>query len=236
MDIEKDFTWVKHHLILVAVLLLAVFAGVWGVQGIIDKHDQAKDLQFHEELAAARQDTKQALAAAASHDAEIEQREESRDALVKSLVAQVSLRDAQLQDALKKNATLTAQQAAAKLVEQYNAQPTQAQAQGDNVLVDLPLTRQIVGTKDSLTACQGDLTDTQKLLTQEQGRTADLKTQVSDRDKVITAKDTELGKQKKADGEDKKVAVDNEKKKRKWYALAGAAIVTGIRIYFTGKP
>jgi hypothetical protein len=236
MDIEKDFTWVKHHLILVGVLLLAVFAGVWGVQGIIDKHDQAKDLQFHEELAAARQDTKQALTTMASHDAEIEQREAARDALVKSLIAQVSLRDAQLQDVLKKNAALTAQQAAARLIEQYNALPTQAQAQGDSVLVDLPLTRQIVSTKDSLTACQGNLKDTQVLLGQEQARTADLKTQVADRDKTITAKDVELGKQKQADGEDKKIAVNNEKKKHKWYAFAGMAIIEVVRVYFTGKP
>jgi hypothetical protein len=235
VDIQKDFSWLQHHLILVAVLLAAVAGGVWGVQSIIEKHDLAAQLRAHEDLAAVVEQVKSLEQKQATDDAAAQVREAQANALIQTLVAQVNARDKALDDQIRRNGTLTAQQAAARLVEQYKAQPGAAQAQGDNVLVDLPLTRQIVSTFDSLQTCKADLVDTQSQLTAEKGKNADQQSQISDRDKVIAAKDVELLKQKKADDEDKKVAVDKEKKKHKWYALAGAAIVTGIKIYFSGK-
>lgn len=235
-DTEKTVSFLTHHLILTAVLVIALFTGIFGVQHLIDQHDAVERQRAHEDLAAVVQQVKVLQDKQAADDAATAQREAVRDAIIKDLIAQASARDKALEEQIKKNATLTAQQAAARMVQEYNAPPTAAQAQGDSVLVDLPLSRQIVSTFDSFQTCKADLNGAQQQIEQQKGSIADLKTQVSDRDKTITGKDTELAKQKKADDDDKKIAVNNEKKKHKWYAIAGMAIVEGIRIYFTGKP
>jgi hypothetical protein len=234
--IKKDISFLAHHLILTAVIVLVLFGGVWGVQNIIEKHDAAKAVQSQQALAAVVDQVKRLEQTQAQHDAEVAQRDAARDAREAQLIAAISSRDKALDDLIKKNATLTAQQAAARLTEQYKAAPGEVTANGDTVIADLPIARQFVDSFDSLQTCKANLTDANTQVAVEQSRVADLRTQVSDRDKTIDSKNDELKKQIKADADDKKLAVDKEKKKHKWYAMGGILLIEGIRIYFTGKP
>jgi len=233
--VKKDLSWLANHLILVGVLVAVLFFGVWEVQSLIEKHDEKKAQQANIALQVVVDQVKKLEDHQAQNDVAVAQREAARDALIQSLVATINARDKALADQIKKNATLTAQQAAARLSDQYKAQPGEVVANGDTVVADLPLARSFVNTFDQLTACTSNYVDTQKQLSAEQARTSDLKTQISDRDATIKGKDDELVKQKTADAADKKVAVDKEKKKHKWYALGGIGLFEMAKFYFSGK-
>lgn len=236
VTVKKDLSFLIHHLILTGVLVTALFLGVWGIQNLIEKHDEKNAQRSATELAVVVDQVKRLETTQAQHDTEVAQREAARDTLINTLLATISARDKALDDQLKKNATLTAQQAAARLADQYKAAPGEIVASGDTVMADLPISRQFVNTFDQFTGCKADYLDTQKQLVAEQGRTADLKTQVADRDATITGKNTELEKQKKADDEALRVAVDKEKKKHKWYLVGGVVIAEIAKFYLTGKP
>jgi len=236
VTVKKDISFLMHHLILTAVIVGVLFCGVWGVQNLIEKHDAKKAQESQQALAAVVDQVKRLEQTQAQHDAETAQRDAARDAREAQLISAISFRDKALDDLIKKNATLTAQQAAARLTEQYKAAPGEITANGDTVVSDLPISRQFVNTFDSLTTCKSDLTDAKTQTAIEQARVADLRTEVSDRDKTIAGKDEVLQKQIKADADEKKLAVDKEKKKHKWYAVGGILLVEGIKFYFTGKP
>src|SRR6266566_2768056 len=92
--IKKDLSWLAHHLILTGILVAVLFGGVWGVQNLIEKHDEKKAQQAHEELAVVVDQVKRLETTQAQHDAESAQREAVRDALLQSLVATIQKRDA----------------------------------------------------------------------------------------------------------------------------------------------
>ncbi len=193
--VKKELSWIAHHLILVGILLVTLFLGVYGVETLIEKHDEKKAQQANVALQVVVDQVKKLEDHQAQNDAAVAQREAARDVLIQSLVATIARRDAALDQQIKKNATLTAQQAAARLSDQYKAQPGEITANGDTVIADLPLARSFVNTFDQLAACTANYSDTQKQLATEQARTADLKTQVVDRDNTIKGKDEELVKQ-----------------------------------------
>ena len=234
--VKKDVSYLTHHLILTGVIASLLALGTWGIQSLVRAAHREAAQQSAQELQLVVQQVKALQDKQTADDAAAAQREAARDALLKDLIAQAAARDAALEAQIKKNETLTAQQAAARISDQYKANIGEVTAQGNNVLVDLPISRDIVTTFDSFQVCKADLSDANKQIDTQKGSIVDLKTQVSDRDKTIAGKDTELDKQKKADADDKRVAVDNEKKKHKWYAVAAIVLVEGIRIYFTHKP
>jgi len=231
--VKKELSWIAHHLILVGVLIGVLFLGVWEVESLIEKHDEKKAQQANIALQVVVDQVKKLEEHQATNDAAVAQREAARDALIQSLVATIARRDASLDQQIKKNATLTAQQAAARLSEQYKAQPGEIVASGNTVVADLPLARSFVNTYDQLVACSANYSDTQKQLTAEQARTADLKTQVVDRDATITGKNEELVKQKGSyEAEIKVIKAKARKSKLKWY---GAGVVTGLGLKYIFK-
>ncbi len=230
--VKKELSWIAHHLILVGVLVAVLFAGVYGIETLIERHDEKKAQEANVALEVVVDQVKKLEEHQAQNDVVVAQREAVRDALIQSLVATISKRDAALDQQIKKNSTLTAQQAAARLSEQYKAQPGEITASGDTVIADLPLARSFVNTFDQLTACSANYLDTQKQLAAEQGRTTDLKTQVTDRDATILGKNDELVKQKGKYEADIKVLNDNARKsKLKWF-VAGVVTGTGLKYIF----
>lgn len=224
--VKKELSWVTHHLILVGVLIGVLFAGVYGVEALIEKHDAEKAQQANIALQVVVDQVKKLEQHQADNDAAVAQREAARDALIQSLVATIAKRDASLQVQIQKNATLTAQQAAARISEQYKTQPGEVVASGDNVLVTLPIARTIVNTFDQLTACAANYSDLQKQLGVEQARTTDLKSQIADRDGTIVGKNTELDKQKsKYEADIALLKAQARKSKLKWF---GAGVVVGF--------
>lgn len=227
--VKKDLSWIIHHLILVGVLIATLFLGVYLFENLIEKHDVAKAQQANAALQVVVDQVKKLEDHQTQTDAAVAQREAARDALIQSLVATIAKRDAALSQQIQKNATLTAQQAAARLSEQYKAQSGEIIASGDTVVADLPLSRSFVNTFDQLTACTSNYSDLQKQLGAEQARTTDLKTQVSDRDATILGETAELGAQKtKYEADIKVLNAKARKSKLKWF-VAGVIVGSGAR-------
>lgn len=227
--IKRDLSWLAHHLILVGIIIGVLFLGVYQIENLMERHDKAREAASAQALQLVVEQVKSLEAHQAQNDAAVAQREAARDVLINSLVATIAKRDAALEQQIKKNATLTAQQAADRLTQQYKAAPGQIVASGDTIIADLPISRQFVNTYDQLIGCTGDLDDTKKLLTAEQARTADLKTQVADRDGVVKGKNDELVKQKGNYEDQIKTLKDGARKsKLKWFA-AGFVLGTGVK-------
>jgi len=228
--VKRELSWLSHHLILVGVIILVLFGGVYEVENLMEKHDKAREQASAQALQLVVAQVKTLENHMATNDAASAQREAQYNATIQTLSAAIAARDKALQQQIQKNATLTAQQAAARLAEQYKVDVASAQAEADKVLIDLPLARSIVTTFDQNVSCQANLTDTETQLTAEQGKNVDLKQQVSDRDSVISGKNEELGKQKKNYEDQISTLKDNARKgKLKWF---GIGFVTG---YIVGK-
>ena len=224
--VKKELSWIAHHLILMGIFIVTLFLGVYSVETLIEKHDEKKAQQANIALQVVVDQVKKLEEHQAQNDAAVAQREAARDALIQSLVATIAKRDAALDQQIKKNATLTAQQAAARLSDQYKTQSGEIIASGDTIIADLPLARSFVNTFDQLSACSANYLDIQKQLVTEQARTADLKTQISDRDSTIAGKNDELSKQKtKYEADIVVLKAQARKSKLKWF---GAGVVVGF--------
>jgi len=224
--VKKELSWIANHLILMGIFIVTLFLGVYSVETLIEKHDEKKAQQANIALQVVVDQVKKLEEHQAQNDAAVAQREAARDALIQSLVATIAKRDAALDQQIKKNATLTAQQAAARLSDQYKTQSGEIIASGDTIIADLPLARSFVNTFDQLSACSANYLDIQKQLVTEQARTADLKTQISDRDSTIAGKNDELSKQKtKYEADIVVLKAQARKSKLKWF---GAGVVVGF--------
>src|SRR6266481_2084966 len=121
--VKRDLSWLSHHLVITAVIVITLFLGVWGMQNLVEKHDEKNAIRAHEELAVVVDQVKRLETKQAADDAAAQQREAQYNTTIQTLIASINARDKVLDDQLKKNATLTAQQAAARLSDQYKTSP-----------------------------------------------------------------------------------------------------------------
>lgn len=223
--LKRDLSWLTHHIILVGIIVLVLFSGVYEVENLMEKHDKAREAASAASLQLVVSQVKALEDHMVTNDAAAAQREAQYQAIISQQMTVIATTNKNLQSQIQKNATLTAQQAAARLAEQYKVDASQVQASGDTIIASLPLTRQFVDTFDKNVACQTNLTATTTQLTAEQGINKDLTQKVSDRDGVITGKNDELGKQKKNyDDQITVLKADARKGKLKWF---GIGFVTG---------
>jgi hypothetical protein len=238
--IVADWKWIMQHLILVAVLGLFVFGGVYYVNSIVEKHDEARNTAAQAALVAAQQQANQ-LAAQLKSDQEQQAaiaaanaaRDAQAQATIKALIDTMNRRDAQLAATLKQNATLTAQQAADKLAAQTKAVPGEVTANGNNVIVDLPVARNIVSTYDSFSTVQADLADEKKKydaqvqMTQDaQSNTNAANASLATANSTIAAKDIELA--KAGDACKAQIKVINAKHRKQLLLVGITAYIGGL--------
>lgn len=165
--ITTDLAWIKNHVIAL-VLAAALAAGsVWGVLSIVDSHDAKNAAIADARLAAA---TAQTTAA----QNQLAQEQTQLLALIQQLQAQnlklsqsISARNTQTATQVKTDASLSAQEAAVRLATQTQAQPGQIVVSGNNLVLDLPLTRSIVSDLDLLVTAQANYADSQTQLNNE---------------------------------------------------------------------
>ena len=234
--VERDITWIRGH-ILASILAIALIAGsiIGGIslfESQIEKHDArvaAAQLQ-KEGVDTATQNA--FMAQLAQDRAANTARDASNTALIQSLVAQMSQQRAQTAKQIKTDATLDAQAAAARLVGQMKASPSDVTVNNDLVTMTLPLTRNVVAALDLLPQAQSDVINLQSQLGAQQILTSDAKVEASDAQNVIAADKVELIATIKADNAACKVEVDTQAKKDRkrgfWATIAG--ILGGVAI------
>ena len=170
--VSTDLAWARHHLFLTGVVLVLTFAGIYGVLNLVARDRAANDSKWQAILAA---QTAQFTEENKKRDAENAASKQEILQIAQSMAA----RNTQVAQQVKTDATLSAQEAAQRLTQQTKAQPGEVTAQGNNLLVDLPISRGIVTSLDLLPAAQENLTDTQKQLAAQAQISTNLQADVS---------------------------------------------------------
>lgn len=220
--IVKDITWLKTHVLLLAIVGILVLASVYGIESLIARHDEANNAKAQADKAAILAITKQMQDQAAARDAELVQVINTQTATIQALQVQMNKRDQATKQQVTKDATLDAKSAAARLATQTQAASGEITVVGDDVTLDLPITRRVVAGLDTLATAQADLLDTQKQLAAETAIASktkeDLDAQkavVADKDKVIAASDRAC--QTQIDT----IKSNDRKKLTKWVTIVG---------------
>lgn len=239
--VENDLAWMKLHFIAILVFLGLLTAGVLGAVSLIEHLEEAHDVRIAAvQLKAENVDTsaQQALVAElAKEHADDQVRDAQQSALIQSLISQMQQQHAATAKQVATDSTLDAQAAASRLVSQTRVSPSEAMVNGDNVTMDLPMTRTVVADLDNFTQAQSDVTNLQDQLAAQQTLTTDAKTELGTSNGIIATDKTELIQTIKADNAacvaSTKVAVDEERNKGNkrtfWGTVIG--IITGYAIH-----
>jgi len=220
-SLSDDFKWIKAHLILTAIAACLIFGAVYGVESVIAKHDE-----------------KNAQAIAAIVDAQTKQNQQFQI----SIKAQIDTLVQQNQVLESENQTLIAALAKRQVIE--NQVPIKNQnlsaveaakalggtSDGDNVVLELPIARNVVTQVQLVPLLQQDKADLEKsngLLTTEvvNAQSAlDLERKAHESDNTTNA-----GIIKERDTTISTLKAECRKSKLKWF---GIGFVAG---YITGK-
>lgn len=234
--VENDITWIRGH-ILAALLTVALIAGsiIGGVslfENLIERHDaRVAAAQLQKEGVDTA--TQTAFLAQLEQDrAANTARDAQQTALIQTLVSQMAQQRAQTAKQIQTDATLDAKTAAARLVSQMKASPSDVTVNNDLVTLTLPLTRNVVASLDLLPQAQSDVINLQGQLSAQQILTSDAKVEASDAQKVIAADKVELIATIKADNSACDVRVDKQAHKdlKRGFWASLVSIVGGVLI------
>jgi hypothetical protein len=215
--ISKIETDLKTHIFLVmgtlAVTGALVLGSVYGIENIIGKVRAADDAKSTQQLAAVQ-------ASQASLETRIEQNEAAeavRDAAyqatITKLAASLTARDTQAAKDKQTAATLSAADTASAITVRTNAGPGEVAANGNTVVMDLPISRQVNIDLIALTQAQGDLKDTKGQLSATAAQLGDCRADVADLKADKAAAAATLAAQIKKDNDDLQVEKNKGTKK-----------------------
>jgi hypothetical protein len=232
--IERDITWIRGHAI-VALLTIALIAGsiiggIYLFESLKERHD--------ERVAAAQQQKENVDTATQARFMDLLQQEHSdnlkRDATQTALIASLASQMAQQRAATARqvttDSTLDAKAAAARLIVQTKASPSDVTTSNDTVMMTLPLTRTVVADLDLFAQSQSDVTNLQGQLGAQKILTSDSKVELDAANQVITADKVELIATIKADNDACNVRVDKQvvKDVKRGFWMSAASAVVGI--------
>lgn len=163
-----EVNWLKHHLILLGVIALLVFGGVYGIESLLSSRDAANNARFEEILKATQQQVTILQTKLDEREMVWQQQNQEQQVLIQKLGAGIVQRNQATQESIKRNATLSAAEAAQKLTQQTSANPGEILPGADAVTLSLPVTRNVISSLDLLPTVQANLADTeQKFLAQQ---------------------------------------------------------------------
>lgn len=227
--LQADLKWLRAHVVLVLLTALLITGAVYGVDSLIERHDAANSQKWEQVLAAQE---KQTQSLTTLFQEQIKADYAANQELVTSnakLEQAISERDVALQRQKQQDATLDAQGAASRIVQQTKAQPSDAQAAGDTVVMSLPLSRTIASDLDELQSAIDDAADTKKQLANETQLAANAQSDFTTAQKLIASKDADIADAAKSC--DARVAFVKAKARKSF--LKG--LYTGVVIGFIGK-
>lgn len=220
MDINTDLNWLKHHIILLTIVIVLVGASVYGIESIIAKHDAATNSKWqviNQQNITQVQSLSDKIAANEALQAKQNAQE---TAIIAQLAVAISQRDKAVQVVIQKDATLSAVDAAQKIAQQTKAQPGEVVAQGDTVQLDLSVSRTVAANQDELPVVKADLSDVQKQLVSETKLYDNSQSTISDKTDLIAAMKTqEASADAACKAEIKSVKAEARKGKLKWFSI-----------------
>ena len=231
--IVKDLAYLKTHMALLAVVVVLAGGAVYGVETLISKHDvaqEAHDQQLLTLVTAQTNDLKTRMA-------QDEQQASVRDAQYSQIIAQLSgtinKQNLALQQQIKVNASLTAEQTAEAIASKIKADPGQVIAQGDGVNLTLPIARVINSDLDRLSIALFQLDETKQQFQAQLELTNDAKTDAENAKNIISSQSAQLSQADKfCKDEIATIKAQNRKSKMRWF---GIGFISGlISAHFMG--
>jgi len=205
-------TWITSHLAILILSISAVIGSIYFVESIEQRHE-AKEAALYSSLTTAQAAQNQLL------ESQLKADETNWLAIQQQLIAQnsqlaqaVAQKNQQLAIQVKADATLDAQSAASKLVQQTGASPGDITAQENGININLPTARRIVSNLDTLTVVQDNLASTQKQLDNETIIASNSQTDVASQKQIVVGLQTEISTSTKAC--DARVAEANAKTRK----------------------
>lgn len=225
----RDWSWITHHLILLAVSAVMAVGAVYLVESLIAKHDVANASATAQILATQVAQTKAMQAQWEVDQAQWAQTEKALLSQNSQLAKTIETDHAQVVKQRTIDATLTAQEAATRLAQQTAAKPGEVVAQGDAVLLDLPITRSVVSNLDLLAGTQSELINTQTQLSNETTVANNATENVAEQTKIITSlKAQNVDEINSCKAQIAVVKAKDRKSKIKWF-------FSGVVVGFIGK-
>jgi len=209
-----------HHLFTLAIVGVLVIASVYGVEKLIYAHDSQTSAKYNAIVAAQTQQTQILQKQLQTDEASWAQVEAQLLAQNAQLTQQITARNQAVAAQVKNDATLSTQQAAARIAQQTNAAPGEVVASANDVTIDLPITRIITSDLDQLPVAESDLADTTSQLKNETQIATNAQSDATEAKKVVAAQVTQLADQDKAcKAEVATVRSDARKGKLKWFFI-----------------
>lgn len=234
MTLTDDLKWVKSHVILLLAVVLLVAICVFGIEDVLAKHDKERAAELTQILAAQSAQTQLITSKLTQDEQNWNVQNAQSQQLIATLAKTIAQREVAAQKQQQIDATLSAQAAADRLALQTLAAAGQVIAQGDSVLMDLPVSREVVQLLDTVPVLQADLADTQKQLGAETVVATNLQANVDGQKSLITSLQAQNADQVKAcDAQIKVVKAEARKGKLKYLGV-GVVIGFGLRLLLGG--
>ena len=230
--VTGDLAYLKHHAILLAVVGMLILGGVYGVENLVARHDANNDAKWQSILAAQTAQTQVLQKQLSTDEQNWAQIQASLLAQNANLAADLAKISQKTQEDVKHDATLSAQEAATRLSQQTGATSGEVVVQGNAVVLDLPITRRIVGDLDLLAGTQATLSDTQKQLTNETVLFTNSQADLSETKKLVDSQQTQLTDADKACKAEVAAIKAKHRKTIVKVALACLSIGFGIGVHY----
>lgn len=190
--ILNDLKWIATHAILLLILGGLTLGGVYTVESLAAKKDAALADKYQQVLTAQTQQTQTLQQQLAIFEAQETQRDAAYQKTIAQLTQSIAQRDANEQKQQQTDQSLDAQDAANRLSQQTSATPGEVAVSGNNIIMDLPLARNVVSDLDRLNSVTGDLADTQSQLKAQQALTADAQQDDAQQKTLVAAQQKQL--------------------------------------------
>lgn len=218
--IKNDLSWLKMHLILLAIVVILVFAGIFGVESLIARHDDAAAAKYSQIAADTAKQNAAILAQVQAANTALLNTNQQLASQNQQFASALATRQIQEVQIPKQTASLTAMQIAVEL---------QGTANGDNVSLTLPVAQNVLASVRLVPLLQKDKTDLQSAFdNQVQIANNNEKLFENERQALVSEQGSH-----KADNEANakqitKLKADARKSKLKWFGI-------GVIVGFIGR-
>lgn len=218
--VSKDLAWLKTHIILLAVVAGLILGGIYGIESLVAKHDDAAAAKYSQIAADTAKQNQQFQLQVQTEIASLVAANQQLANQNQQLVVSLATRQNQEIQIPKQTASLTAVQVAVEL---------QGTANGDNVSLTLPVAQNVLASVRLVPLLQADKKNLQDAYNNEVQIANNNEKLYTEEQKALVS---EQGSHK-ADNEANakqitKIKADARKSKLKWLGI-------GILIGFVGR-
>jgi len=157
--IEYDLSWLKTHILLLGVVVLLVFASVFGIEYVVAKHDSATAAQYQAIAADTARQNAQIQAQTQAQIALLSQQNAQLEAQIGQLAQAISNRDAKLISQQLQIPTLTPVQVAQAYQPFLSKGTATVPTTGSGVLLDTSGSQEVLAQLEELPVARLDILD-----------------------------------------------------------------------------